>query len=170
MPEDGPEDPLLDRTCGALLDEEVDAEVEEGEADAVVAAAFGAEHVSQPPRYPSRETALGQHASRQHRVRRRQTRADDEGRLEPRAQNGVDESRRNKPAECHDGPQHHADALPVAGEVVLGQFDADGEALQRDDQSRRLLGDVVGEPLQGADEVGAFGPKGDADKGGEGRF
>ena len=166
MPEDGPEDPLLDCAFGALLDEEVDTEVEEGEADAVIAAAFGAEHMSQPARYPSRETALGEHASRQHRVRWGQTRADDEGRLEPRAQNGVDESGRHEPAERHDGPQHHADALPVAGEVTLGQLDADGEALQRDDQPRRLLGDVVGEPLEGADEVGASGAKGDADEGG----
>ena len=126
--------------------------------------------MSQPPRYPFRETTLGQHARRQHGVRRRQTRADDEGRLEPRAQDGVDERGRHEPAEGHDGPQHHADALPVAGEVALGQLDADGEALQGDDQPRRLLGDVVGEPLEGADEVGALGAKGDADEGGQGRF
>ena len=122
--------------------------------------------MSQPPRYPSRETTLGQHASRQHGIRRRETRADDEGGLEARAQNGVDESGRHEPAKRHDGPQHHTHALPVAGKVSLGQLDADGEALQRDDQPRRLLGDVVGGPLERADEVGALGPKGYADEGG----
>ena len=82
----------------------------------------------------------------------------------------MDEGGRHEPAEGHDGPQEHADALPVAGEVALGQLDADGEALQRDDQPRRLLRDVVGEPLERADEVGAAGPKGDADERGQRRL
>ena len=82
LPEDGAEDPFREGALGALLDEEVDAEVEEGEADAVVAAAFGAEHVSQPAGHPFRETALGEHASCQDWVGGCQTRADDEGGLE----------------------------------------------------------------------------------------
>ena len=55
----------------------------------------------------------------------------------------------------------------MPGEVGFGQLHADGETLQAADEPGRLLGDGVGEPLGGADEVGALGPKGYADQSGQ---
>ena len=122
----------------------------------------------QSPRHSFGEGALGKNTSRQDRIRGSEARTDDEGRRKLGPQHRVHEARGHEPAEAHDGPQHHAHALPVAGEVGLGQLHADGEALQADDDPRRLLRDVVGEPSQRADEVGALGPEGYADEEGQG--
>lgn len=124
----------------------------------------------QSPRHSFGKGAFRQDTSREHRIRRGEAGADDEGRGELGLQHGIHEASGHEPTEAHDGPQHHAHALPMAREVGFGQLHADGEALQPDDDPGRLLRDVVGEPLPRADEVGAFGSEDYADEGGQRGF
>ena len=89
----------------------------------------------------------------------------DDETLEPvqRGHHPPDEETRDEPAERHDGDEEEGDGLPVALQVELWQLDADGEALDNEDDAGELDGDEVDvAPFEGVYEVGGLGAEDDA--------
>lgn len=82
-----------------------------------------------------------------------------------------DEQAGYQPAPGHDGHQEQEDGLPVALHVGFGQLDADGEALNDQDDSGTLQRDFVNiPPAQGVEKVGRMRAEDDAAQGGNGGF
>ena len=94
---------------------------------------------------------------------------------------GIDEAGGDEPAPSHDRAEKDGDRLPVAQEVLFGQFDADGKDGKGDGDAHDFEGDVIGVNTAGSDTIFASpagriekvdgdGPDNDAESGGNGSF
>ena len=149
---------------------QVQREVDEGKGHAVVAAGLGGQQVSQMLGHALGELALADDGRGQDGIGGGDAGGDDK-RVEPgeRRDHPPDEEADNQPAKGHDGHEQEDDGAPVPFHVEFGQFDADGEALDDEDDARELNGDDVdAAPGPGIDQVGGMRPEDDAADGGNG--
>jgi hypothetical protein len=143
LPEDGHEEPFLGDICGGALYQAVDADEEEGEADAIVAASLSGEHVLDPLGDAVAELTVADNRGSEDRIGRRKACCHDQSSAEVCLENPVDEKRADEPAESHDRAEHHGNRLPVAGHVEFWQLDADGEDLDTDDDAGGFLQNLI---------------------------
>ena len=143
LPQQRPQEPLLGRFCLVCLDQEHQADIQEREADPIIARALRTQHMLQAGRDPHAEGTLGQHRGGEHGIGGGQTGTHHHRRRHLRLQHGIHEAGADDPAHEHDRPQHDGHALPMPAEIGFRQIDADGQDLQADDDAGGFLRNVV---------------------------